>query len=125
MTVLESEQGVHTAEVHLLKDGCRFTVVRDRDWDQAFYPSVHNGGADSKICGPDGIGLPDTWRIDGKLGDIYRVEFRRSVAKDGYDARSISWYYVRSEAPNFEEITKEHRYFVVGSFNEFSRADAM
>lgn len=119
-----NKDDTYTAEIQLLGSSSKFQVVRDKDWDQLFYP--HNGsGADAVILGPDGAGLDESWHIEGKPGDIYKVNFHRPVAADGAGKKSISWEFIKNEEVNFEEMAKEHKYFIVGSWSDFSDVDPM
>lgn len=120
-----SKEGCYVAEVQLLRDGGRFQVVRDKDWDQTFYPKEPNADATAKVMGPDCCGLGKSWRLGGKAGDIFRVEFRRTTHPDGRDQRSISWKLVRTATVNFEALAKDHKYFVVGSWTNFKEVQEM
>jgi len=73
---------------------CEFIILRNRDWEQVFYPAAgqptSNNWDGEDVAGPDtGLGA-NTWRLEGRSGDKFRIEFLRSVG-NGLDARRISW----------------------------------
>jgi len=83
----------------LLEDGDgEFTIVRNKDWSQAFYPSDFSF-ASTAVCGPDDWGRGLSWVIEGSPGDVFRVSFRREVAGPGQDDREVSWQRVRQAEP--------------------------
>merc|ERR1712232_1529300 len=82
-------------------------------------------GADVVILGPDGAGMDNSWHINGKTGDVYKVEFQRTVAADGTDSTSILWEFIRNEQVNFQEVAAEHKYFMVGSWSDFAKMEVM
>jgi len=78
---------------------CEFIILRNRDWEQVFYPAAgqptSNNWDGEDIAGPDtGLGA-NTWRLEGRSGDKFRIEFLRSVG-NGLDTRRISWQIVES-----------------------------
>lgn len=115
----EVETGVYAAEVQILKSPSNFQIYRDRDFDQGFYPDE-----DDNILGPDDRGQGYYWKLNGEVGDVFRITFHRRVRR-GEDKRSISWEHLRSEEVNFEERAKDHNYFIVGSWNGFKDCQAM
>merc|ERR1712178_149350 len=123
---MKAEDGFYVAEAHCLKDDCTFQIVRDQDWDQAFYPkyplltSTKSGAADTEIAGPDGHGLFLKWQLPNKAGDVYKVKFLRTFADNGIEShRSISWEFIRNETVDFEELAKSHSYYVISSSTDF------
>jgi len=86
--------GHFIAEVGPLKEaGGQFQIVRNKDWEQVFYPS--DGGF--SIWGPDDQGYGYNWCLNGTVGNMFRVHFERTW-EDGEDMRSISWTDVESGA---------------------------
>lgn len=67
--------------------GGRGQVVRNQDWDQAFYPEAETG----QLRGPDGYGVGRGWRLPGTKGDVFRIRFRRSRPASGADEQSVEW----------------------------------
>jgi len=127
-----AENGFHASEAHCLKDNCTFQIVRDQDWDQAFYPkyplltSTKSGTADQEIAGPDGSGLFKKWQLPNKAGDVYTVSFSRTFADDGMEThRSIGWEFVRNEPIDFKELAKSHKYYVISSSTDFEVLNEM
>merc|ERR1719271_1355351 len=86
----ETESGLYTKVVHMLKDTTSFQVYRNGDWEQGFFPSKARGNTKDEIIGPSGDGMGLNWTIKGKVGDLVRVEFRRNIV-DGKDVKSIAW----------------------------------
>eukprot|EP00931_Biecheleriopsis_adriatica_P009810 TRINITY_DN110897_c0_g1_i1.p1 TRINITY_DN110897_c0_g1~~TRINITY_DN110897_c0_g1_i1.p1 ORF type:complete len:557 (-),score=133.11 TRINITY_DN110897_c0_g1_i1:184-1653(-) len=125
MQELAKEKGVYTAEVRLLKETSSFQIFRDGDFSQGFYPKeVLEHGDSSEVLGPDEFGHGKNWKITGKVGDVFRVTFKRRVRK-GEDQRSIGWEHLRFEAVDFEELAKSHVYHMVGSWNSFEGCKEM
>jgi len=120
----DSEPGLYTKVVHLLKDGTSFQVYRNGDWEQGFYPRMAKGNACDEIVGPSGDGMGLNWWIEGKVGDLVRVDFRRSVV-DCKDQRTISWEKEGFKEVDFEAIAKEHKWHVIGSFTGFQKTMEM
>lgn len=78
---------------------CEFVILRNRDWEQVFYPAAgqptSNNWDGEDIAGPDtGLGA-NTWRLEGRSGDKFLIEFLRSVG-NSLDTRRISWRIVES-----------------------------
>merc|ERR1712176_471803 len=89
---MESDKGgpgVFTADVRLLRDFEEFMIVRDMDWSQVFYPETDMiDGAE--ILGPDQNVDGLCWKIRGRRGDIFTVQFQRT-SEDGKDVRKVTW----------------------------------
>lgn len=110
-------------EVQLLRECGSFQVVRDKDWNQTFYPSGSEDG--TPILGPeDCFGVQRSWKLTGQAGDIFRIEFSRSVSPSG-DDRSVSWSFVRNVKPDFEALAANHSYSIVGSWTDFAKRQPM
>lgn len=121
MTLDSSEPGLYTTEIHLLKDKTNFQIYRDGDWEQGFYPASPAAGSDVRVEGPDERGHGLNWQISGKVGDIYRIQWRRRAGAEG-EARSISWDFVRSEEVDFQKLAEKHTYYIVGTWNNFKES---
>lgn len=124
----EEDDGLYVGEVHLLHDEATFVVVRDKDWDQMFYPKDASMGMpdgmdprEAPVLGPDGLGLGRGWRLQGKAGDVYRVQFQRLVGEEGIDTRCMSWSFMRASPPDFKALAKHHKYYLVGSPSDFTK----
>ncbi|CAE8632295.1 unnamed protein product [Polarella glacialis] len=120
---------IFRAKVQLLKDGGVFQVVRDKDWDQTFYPEAGvTNPPGSSIVGPDAFGLGRGWPLGGKAGDIFEVEFRRSVATSGSDDRSVTWNRLEATGTALdyvEVMARSFTYCVVGSWSHFTKREEM
>lgn len=116
------QKGLYTAEVQLLRTKSNFQIYRDADFDQGFYPAddeAATGCTESdKVAGPNGLGHGRNFTIEGNVGDIYEVEFTRSVRKE-QDKRAMSYKFIRHETVDFEERAKTHKYHIVGSWSDF------
>jgi len=83
----ESVPGTYHAEVRVAGYGGEFQIIRNRDWQQVFFPSAADKNA------VDGPGTNDTdasWPLHGRPGEVFRIEFRRSW-EAGAESRAISW----------------------------------
>jgi len=122
----EEEKGVFAAEVRILKESSNFQIYRDRDFEQGFYPAPEAtaGGSDQEIQGPDELGQGSNWVVKGKVGDVFKITFRRQVRR-GQDKRSISWERLRNETVDFQEMSRSHKYYLVGSWNQFRECKEM
>jgi len=120
MDIDETESGLYTKVVHMLKDTTSFQVYRNGDWEQGFYPSKARGNTKDEIIGPNGDGMGLNWTIEGKVGDLVRVEFRRNIV-NGEDVKSIAWEKEGSEEVDFEAMSKKHKWHVIGSFTDFRK----
>eukprot|EP00443_Scrippsiella_acuminata_P000781 CAMPEP_0115203272 /NCGR_PEP_ID=MMETSP0270-20121206/18561_1 /TAXON_ID=71861 /ORGANISM="Scrippsiella trochoidea, Strain CCMP3099" /LENGTH=1041 /DNA_ID=CAMNT_0002616721 /DNA_START=40 /DNA_END=3161 /DNA_ORIENTATION=+ len=69
-----------------------FQILRNADWNQVFYPNTPgaNGEDGVEILGPDGWGHCMNWYIQGQPGQIFRVEFQRTV-EGTTDERKVVW----------------------------------
>merc|ERR1712241_1128463 len=90
----ESGQFFITVTLQSANDS-KFQIVRNRDWHQCFYPSSikfsRGDGAESpEVSGPDDLSYGRSWCIDGVPGDIFRIDFRRTIGHES-DVRTISW----------------------------------
>nr|AQS99239.1 type I polyketide synthase [Gambierdiscus excentricus] len=117
--------GKYSLKVQLLDESTTFQVIRDKDWDQTFCPKIEHAAQDAEIdsCNMGG-GNARKWKISGQAGDSFQVVFERSVSVDGSeDIRHISWELIANEAIDRVEMSKGHKYFVVGSWNKFEPAE--
>mmetsp|Transcript_77772 Transcript_77772/g.251979 ORF Transcript_77772/g.251979 Transcript_77772/m.251979 type:complete len:1127 (+) Transcript_77772:31-3411(+) len=89
-----SMPGLFSLDIWLTSNyGVDFQIVRNTDWDQAFYPSVLGAGDGSsvEVLGPDDLGGEAAWRIEGSLGQRFRIQFQRSREAGGSDSCAVSW----------------------------------
>jgi len=105
-------------EVKLRSSEDVFQVVRNKDWDQAFYPEAET----QKLRGPDGYGVAKGWRLPGKAGDVFRIHFQRSLPSSGADEKSVSW---SLQPKSSQELALPKSYCIVGSWSNFVSKDAM
>mmetsp|Transcript_131790 Transcript_131790/g.328657 ORF Transcript_131790/g.328657 Transcript_131790/m.328657 type:complete len:1027 (+) Transcript_131790:74-3154(+) len=93
MTADSATPGLYSIDVILdAYGGGEFQIVRDRDWDQAFYPPYTGvqDGSSAAVLGPDDSGMDIGWLIKGYKGDAFRIEFQRTL-ESGEDVRKVSW----------------------------------
>eukprot|EP00435_Cladocopium_sp_Y103_P037946 s673_g10.t1 len=125
-------------EVKLRSSEDVFQVVRNKDWDQAFYPEAET----QNLRGPDGYGVAKGWCLPGKAGDVFRIHFHRSLPSSGEDKKSVSWtLQPKSSSPSqdrgsvngnlkptfakCEELALPKSYCIVGSWSNFVSRDPM
>jgi polyketide synthase-associated protein len=95
MTPDPSQPGVHVVELCLPTAGGSFNIIRDNDYGQAFFP-----GEEPEVLGPaESEEASSGWFLDGKPGDVFRIEFHRTV-----ETKKVSWKWVRQEAPSQEAL---------------------
>mmetsp|Transcript_11471 Transcript_11471/g.21528 ORF Transcript_11471/g.21528 Transcript_11471/m.21528 type:complete len:1191 (-) Transcript_11471:171-3743(-) len=113
-----SNTGDMSLEIHTLKANSTFQIVRDKDWDQTFFPKYPELTAGQTPCekdeidGPSMNGLLKKWKLPNKAGDIYRITFNR-------ETRFLAWQFVKNQKPDMKEITKGHQYYLMGSYSDF------
>lgn len=97
MAVSTADSEVYIATVTQSHSPAAFVIVRNKDWDQVFYPDSERSARDAKVgCQSTAVAGPDealsglTWILGGRQGDIFQVEFQRSIA-GGKDSRRICW----------------------------------
>jgi len=78
--------GSFQLDIVLEEDTEEFQIVRDGDWSQVFWP----GASEGEVAGPDfGAMSFGGWKLEGKLGDKFRIEFQR-ICDQGVDKKRIS-----------------------------------
>merc|ERR1712032_1290052 len=111
-----TQPGLWTYEVRLLRDGGEFQVVRNGDRAQTFYPAGQGFAA-----GPDlNDAVPEyAWSLDGKAGDVFRIEFLRDMCDD-IDVKKVTWKMLRKEllGPDERLVARQPRYCIEGTFTE-------
>eukprot|EP00416_Gambierdiscus_australes_P028461 CAMPEP_0171084124 /NCGR_PEP_ID=MMETSP0766_2-20121228/18127_1 /TAXON_ID=439317 /ORGANISM="Gambierdiscus australes, Strain CAWD 149" /LENGTH=463 /DNA_ID=CAMNT_0011541609 /DNA_START=81 /DNA_END=1472 /DNA_ORIENTATION=+ len=96
MTGSEDVQlGLHTLKIGPLKQRkYDFQIVRNKAWDQRFYPEYSTIAAASwdefEVDGPGDEGHGKNWCIKSGEGDFFLLEFQRSIG-NGVDVKRISW----------------------------------
>jgi len=90
MTLIE--EGVYTCQVGPLRRPMgQFQIIRNKDWDQVFFPDKPQDDSGSEVLGPDSADQSLSWGLKGKIGDCFQVHFQRSL-QDGTDTRSVRWF---------------------------------
>eukprot|EP00440_Ansanella_granifera_P014072 gb/GFBE01015293.1/.p1 GENE.gb/GFBE01015293.1/~~gb/GFBE01015293.1/.p1 ORF type:complete len:1187 (+),score=233.74 gb/GFBE01015293.1/:1-3561(+) len=124
--------GVWKREVKLTTDGGEFFVNRNRDSLQAIYPSSARA-AQGKVPGPGGISGPGhwesglAWQLEGKAGDVFRIEFRRSQELGKQEDMAVTWTHVRHEPLTDAEQLQALRpcWTVLGSWSSWRDTQPM
>lgn len=119
----ESGDGRYFLDVHVLRLGGEFQIVRNRDFEQVLYPEDSETSGDaSNVSGPDDQSLGRSWYLNGRRGNTFRIELSR-VNQNGLDMRNVSWTKTGDQELTDEEkkVVQRPRYAVCGSWNKFSR----
>lgn len=124
MEVEDAGKGLYVLEVCLLTKGDRhFQVVRNMDPGQVFYPAYEEarrvkssmyasaddaevGGSHANVEGPDDQHDGRCWELNGEVGDVFRIEFRRSFEL-GVDLKEISFRRTGKRTPEEERTRKQ------------------
>jgi len=89
MTASQTEEGLYTAEVEQGLDNGEFQIVRNKDWEQAFFP-----GDAGLVEGPH-VSTESVFRLGG-LNNAFIIEFHRTFDQEGSDTKKVSWRRRRS-----------------------------
>mmetsp|Transcript_17101 Transcript_17101/g.54772 ORF Transcript_17101/g.54772 Transcript_17101/m.54772 type:complete len:1163 (-) Transcript_17101:214-3702(-) len=113
---LSQDGDTWSQEVHLLRDGGEFQIVRNKDWGQVFCSDQPYSESSSSCTGPQDIATARgyTWYLNGQAGDVYKISFERRA-----DEKKISWEKLRSEPLTQEQERMARRpvITVVGSWS--------
>jgi len=116
--------GVYALDVHLIRLGGHFQIVRNRDLEQVFYPRSGGGlGSEpSSVCGPDDQDEGRSWYLNGRRRNTFRIEFSR-VNENGLDVRRVSWTKTgdRDLSEEQKEAAKRTRFAALGSWDGGAR----
>jgi hypothetical protein len=124
MDVDDAAAGKYSHEVCLMGSGTAFfQIVRSKDYEQVLYPvepdnskiraentvaTVEKTGGNrpgDAVQGPDEFHESQCWRINGLVGDVYRIEFERKF-DNGEDKKKISWKHIGTRTAE-EERTRQ------------------
>jgi hypothetical protein len=129
---MRKEKDFHVADITCIKPGCTFQIIRDKDYDQSFYPkypalsSTKSSCEDRDIAGPDGEGLGKKWVLPNKIGDVYEIKFARTVKDDGEDTKkSLTWKFQKNTTIDFAELAKSQEFDMLISSQKFQVLNAM
>mmetsp|Transcript_61872 Transcript_61872/g.180834 ORF Transcript_61872/g.180834 Transcript_61872/m.180834 type:complete len:1030 (-) Transcript_61872:170-3259(-) len=115
--------GIYSLDVHLIRSGGEFQIVRNRDLEQVLYP-LNGGfaGEASGIGGPDDQGEGRAWSLNGRRGNTFRIELSRRN-ENGLDVRNVSWKKTGDQDLSEEqkEALSRTRYAVFGSWDGGTR----
>jgi polyketide synthase-associated protein len=76
MAAAPSSPGVFNASVTLKQTAVQFLIVRNMDMGQVIYPLAENAGQGAQVVGPDDLMYQTQWLIEGRMGDVFRIELR-------------------------------------------------
>lgn len=117
--------GRHSLEIGpLLRGGGEFQVVRNKDFGQAFYPTIPRDKVGGDVLGPDDDGHGQNWYLDAVAGDVVRIDFQRVIdPKAGTDTKKLAWQKLRHEALSGEQLERARRtrYHLVGTWDNWKR----
>lgn len=115
-------------EAQMTSLGLEFVFARDEDPGQLVVPEVQldgdgqptaTGTQSCPVLGPDtraeSVQMAARWKIDGDVGDVFRISFFRSL--DDSNAMDVSWERM-GRSPVAEP---EPRYFLVGTRNRWGK----
>jgi polyketide synthase-associated protein len=115
MTKDDSAPGTFVSEVKLLVPPGEFQIVRNNDWDQAFCAETERSKTGGLAYGPMEYVHGQSWALDGKPGDVFRIEFQRRIEGDE-DASMVSFRCLRTEEVGPEE-TLPPLYYLIGTMD--------
>jgi len=111
-------------DLHLLRPGGEFQILRNRDFDQALYPLQEMAGCEdpTAVGGPDDESFGRAWFLDGKAGDRFKLELRRS-RRTGRDEKQVFWTALGPEPLSEAQLerAKLPRFAVFGSWDGGAR----
>jgi len=118
--------GHYSKEVRLLRGTYEFQIVRNKDRRQVFHPPIVASSGGGAADGPDSEGQGISWRLGGKAGDVFLIEFHRAL-EGGLDNKTVSFRFLRHEEPSEEEVMlmRRPRYCITGSWDGFQRCQEM
>mmetsp|Transcript_103255 Transcript_103255/g.266946 ORF Transcript_103255/g.266946 Transcript_103255/m.266946 type:complete len:1174 (+) Transcript_103255:93-3614(+) len=120
MDLLHQGKGLYVAEVTLPQDGWgTFQIIREHDWGQVLYPAWEWADMTAPVLGPD-EGVDNAWALQGRTGDVVRVQFQRNVERGGVDEKTVSWNVVRHEKELHRDIVRfksKPSYFICGMWD--------
>lgn len=95
MTLSSTGSGLYTAVVSQGFRSGEFMIVRNKDWEQAFYPAAGMRMSSTQldaddILGPQSASGELVWRLGGRSTDEFEIQFQRTF-EQGKDLKRISW----------------------------------
>lgn len=113
--------GVYNVEVMLYRNREYFQIVRNEDWQQMIFPWDRTRNEISPVGGPSDEGHGYHWELKGEAGDVFRIEFQRSMDETGFQSMKVSWRCVRSQTVDYAQLREARRtkYFIVGSWTGY------
>lgn len=128
MVAHPSISGLYHLDVHLERDGGHFQIMHNNDWRQMIYPmhQYATGESCNPVAGPDDQGHGYSWFLNGKAGDVIRVEFQRAYV-GGTINMHVGWRRLRKEPLQQDQLALRDRmqYYIVGSWDRWSRRHLM
>merc|ERR1711862_1080417 len=81
--------GLYSIVVLMGKSQEHFQIVADDEESMTFYPAVPNCyWKSTEVLGPGKADRNQAWCINGRPGEVYRIEFSKSAS----DKVSVMWY---------------------------------
>ncbi|OLQ11910.1 Phthiocerol synthesis polyketide synthase type I PpsA [Symbiodinium microadriaticum] len=87
--MVQQADGSWTFEVHLIRPGGQFQILRNRDSEQVLYPAAWADRDPSAVRGPDDGSDGRCWYLKGEQCDVFCVSLQRRI-DDGLDVKKVS-----------------------------------
>jgi hypothetical protein len=128
---VSASPGTFSLHAQMTKLNLKFQLLRNADVQQYIYPDCKPGTTGTNESDVLGVGasaedVAETkfnngrgvnWMIDGKLGDVFKISFRRNP--HDLACLSVWWEFVE----NKPVMDFADRYFVCGSMNRWGQSD--
>jgi hypothetical protein len=100
--------GEYVAEVLLTSSLGRFQIVRNQDWSQTFFPG------ETGVLGPSIASYAESWHIDGQVGDVYEIKFKRQWKSAAFETE-VSWKKIGTRSTSDLADSPWPRYYLAGA----------
>eukprot|EP00439_Symbiodinium_sp_Y106_P002538 s6453_g1.t1 len=87
--MVQQADGSWTFEVHLIRPGGQFQILRNRDSEQVLYPAAWADRDPSAVRGPDDGSDGRCWYLKGEQCDVFCLSLQRRV-DEGLDVKKVS-----------------------------------
>jgi len=109
-------EGWFSTEVQMTSLGLEFYLVRNKSMSECIYPLDDGSPITSRsaICGPDDQ-QATPWKIDDKLGAVYKISFFRDLEDCESTAMRLKW----TKLGQRKVVEQNARYYIIGDFNNW------
>lgn len=107
----------YVCEVKLTQpqDADEFQIVVDEDSRRILYPEF-SGSGPGPCKGPDELGAGYTWKMQGTVGDLFRIVLERTV-RSGVMVSTVKWENIGHEVVE----TPTTSYYVIGDWDSWAK----